>query len=389
MAYIRKRGNTWYYTVDVGLSADGKRDQNTKGGFKTKKDAQLAANKIEEEVSDGLYVRQSNTTFYDFTAEWLDLYRDNVKESTVRIRTHEIACLKSKIGEHIKIKDISARKYEKVLTDLKKDGYSTNTLIGIHGTAKMIFNKAVEFKMIKVNPTQYAKIPRECKTVEELEQETEIPKYFEKEELSLFLKTAQHRGLESDYIVFLVFAYTGMRAGELCALKWSDINFAEQEISITKTYYNPNNKVTAYKLHTPKTKSSKRTNKVDPIVISELENHRTKQDAVKNKHEKEWHNNNFVFAKLNRNYGYPIYIKLIDDRMKRLLRISGLNQDLTPHSLRHTHTSLLAEAGVGLEEIMERLGHADDVITRNIYLHVTKAKKKEASQKFSELMKNI
>lgn len=69
--------------------------------------------------------------------------------------------------------------------------------------------------------------------------------------------------------------------------------------------------------------------------------------------------------------------------MVRLLRIAGLNQELTPHSLRHTHTSLLAEAGVSLEQIMDRLGHSDDQITKNMDLHVTHEMKKEASHKVS------
>ena len=68
--------------------------------------------------------------------------------------------------------------------------------------------------------------------------------------------------------------------------------------------------------------------------------------------------------------------------MARLFTIAGINQELTPHSLRHTHTSLLAEAGVALEQIMDRLGHSDDQITKNVYLHVTQEMKKEASQKF-------
>lgn len=56
--------------------------------------------------------------------------------------------------------------------------------------------------------------------------------------------------------------------------------------------------------------------------------------------------------------------------MARLLRIAGLNVELTPHSLRHTYTSLFAEAGVSLEQIMDRLGHSDDRITKNVYLQV-------------------
>jgi integrase len=75
--------------------------------------------------------------------------------------------------------------------------------------------------------------------------------------------------------------------------------------------------------------------------------------------------------------------------MARLLKLAGLNAALTPHSLRHTHTSLLAEAGVPLQEIMDRLGHKDDTTTKQVYLHVTKTRKKEASQKFGELMRNL
>lgn len=100
-------------------------------------------------------------------------------------------------------------------------------------------------------------------------------------------------------------------------------------------------------------------------------------------------NHDFIFAQMDRQFSYPIVIKNVRDRMKRLLRKAGLNEDLTPHSLRHTHISLLAEARVSLEQIMDRLGHTDDQITENVYLHVTQEMKIEASQKFSELMRSL
>ncbi|MEK5217112.1 tyrosine-type recombinase/integrase [Psychrobacillus sp. FSL H8-0487] len=62
---------------------------------------------------------------------------------------------------------------------------------------------------------------------------------------------------------------------------------------------------------------------------------------------------------------------------------------MSTHSLRHTHTSLLAEAGVALEQVMDRLGYSDDQITKNVYLHVTKEIRKEASQKFTQLMRSL
>ena len=66
----------------------------------------------------------------------------------------------------------------------------------------------------------------------------------------------------------------------------------------------------------------------------------------------------------------------------QLLEVAELNSELTPNSL-------LAEVRVSLEEIMDRLGLYDDQITKNAYLHITQEMKKEASQKFSELMRSL
>lgn len=87
--------------------------------------------------------------------------------------------------------------------------------------------------------------------------------------------------------------------------------------------------------------------------------------------------------------GYHEFIKTIQNRMRRLLKLAGLNEASTPHSLRHSHCSLMAEAGGGIHEIMERLGHQDDEVTKRVYLHVTKSMKKEASHKFGELMRGL
>ncbi|WP_245917924.1 tyrosine-type recombinase/integrase [Alteribacillus bidgolensis] len=70
--------------------------------------------------------------------------------------------------------------------------------------------------------------------------------------------------------------------------------------------------------------------------------------------------------------------------MARLLKLAGLNTELTPHSLRHTHTSIFAEAEVSLPQIMKRLGHEDESTTKNVYLHITKEMKKKRLPKSSK-----
>ena len=106
----------------------------------------------------------------------------------------------------------------------------------------------------------------------DLEKEEEIPNYLEKEVLFKFLNIAKEKGLDRDYPIFMLLAYSGMRVGELCALKWKDIDFEEESISITKTYYYLVNNIREYQLVPPKTQKSKRIIDIDPKVLTLLEN---------------------------------------------------------------------------------------------------------------------
>jgi integrase len=342
------------------------------------------------ELTQGTYVAEKNTTFKEFSERWISIYEASgrVKISTVRVRRHEMGNL-TPYFEHLKMKDITKKRYQDALNDLMKKGFADNTLDGIHGTGRTIFKKAVSEDIIKIDPTQFAFVPKVQKTVEELESEKEIPKYLEKEELALFLKTAYEMGLDRDYQIFKTLAFTGIRVGELCAMKNSDIDHVEHTINITKTYYNPTNNTVKYHLLPPKTKSSFRKIEVDPDLLKVLDDYRKEQNVIRMKFRDRYHDKDFTFAKTEKNPGYPELTKTIENRMARLLKLAGLNTDLTTHSLRHSHCSLLAEAGVSLETITERLGHQDDEVTRIVYLHVTKPQKKEASQKFAELMRSL
>jgi integrase len=402
MAYARKRGckcdkekkctcgAAWSITVDIGRDPiTNKRKQKELSGFRTKRDAEKAAAALVTELEWGTFIQEKDILFKDFVKTWLETYKSTVKISTVRVREHESGRLLDYFDNR-KMKDITKKMYQDALNDLKSQGLADNTISGIHTSGRMIFSKAIELDVIKNNPTQYAKLPRSQKTVEELEHEDEVVKYLEKDELARFLLAAKEKGLEQDYVLFLMLAYSGMRAGELCALRWSDLDMDEYTVSITKTYYNPSNRTTEYQLLPPKTKTSKRKIDLDPVVIEELKKHKARQNAVKMEFRRTYHKGDFVIAKTDILVaGYPEFIKTIENRMRRLLKLAELNEKLTPHSLRHTHTSLLAEAGVGLHEIMERLGHKDDDTTRNVYMHVTKTMKKEASHKFGELMRSL
>lgn len=121
--------------------------------------------------------------------------------------------------------DVTPEEYQNALQKLKdgdeeKDGLAKNTLSGVHTTGRIIFKYGIKIGAVKNDPTADAYVPQDVATVEELENKDEIPlNILKKMELIHFLDTAQKHGLDNDYETFRTLACTGIRVGELCALK--------------------------------------------------------------------------------------------------------------------------------------------------------------------------
>ncbi|MGJ9385839.1 tyrosine-type recombinase/integrase [Salipaludibacillus sp. CF4.18] len=390
MARIYKKdsnnGLTWGYVVYVGTDpGTGKERRVYKQGFRTKKDAKLAAAIIENQLDKGEYIQPTSTTFEALLQDWEQHYANLAKESSLRARRIALKHINFKFGK-TPIQKIKKKSYQDCIDELATK-FSTNYIASIHTSANMVFEYALENKLIKDVPTKGVKIPKKIETVEDLEKQGPIQeKFLEKEELEEFLSIAKEEGLEGDLLAFTMLAYTGLRIGEMIALRWSDIDYTELTLRVYKTYYNPTNNKLKYKLLTPKNTGSRRTITIDPILISLLQLNKVEQDKIKKENKQFYNDDNFIFAM---NEGYPKTIKHISIRMSRLLKKSSITKKLTPHSFRHTHTSLLIEANVHIKEIQERLGHSDINTTMDIYAHMTKNIKKEASNKFGNLMENL
>ena len=391
--YETKKGERWMFIIENGIDPQtGKRTRIKRRGFKKQKDAKDAARELEYQLGLRKLDVKSKITFKEMADEWLSVYSTtNVKESTIRVRKHELGHLLEHLG-YYKIKDITKKMYQNMLIKLKNEGLAHNTISGIHGTGRMVFKRAMEQDIIAVDPTEFAFIPKDKKTVEDIENREIEDNYLEKHELKMFLDAAKDpNGPKDNHAIFFTLAWTGLRVGELVALKWKDIDFEDQTINITKTFYNPTNNTKKFKLLPPKTEGSIRKIDVEEDVIKVLKRLKAMQNEVKLSVGKEYYDGDFVFGRLTGPYyGYPHFVKTIENRMKQLMKkLPSIKKHLTPHSLRHTHTSLLAEAGVELLQIMDRLGHNDDETTTQVYLHITKERKKEASQKFGELMRSL
>lgn len=372
--------------MDVGIDpVTGKRKQTSRRGFTTKSEAEAAYHALKGQLYKGINLESSDVLFKDVVEEWLKVYKQSVKVSTLHSQKSKINHLLRYFG-NLKLKNIKRPMYQQMLNDFHKKGYARNTISGIHATANLIFKRAIELELIHQSPAAFAKLPKERKTVEDLETKQDNIRFLEKAELMEFLKLAKTNGLYLDYQLFATLSYTGMRVGEALALKWSDIDFENSTISITKTLFHPSNHGAKYQLLTPKTHGSIRTIFIDEFIQTILKKHKVQQSEYKLMAGTDYVNQNFLFANAN---GHPITGKLVGDRMRRLLKKSSITKEISPHCLRHTHTSLLIEAGAGIKEIQEVLGHSDIKTTMNIYAHLTKDLKEKTSHKFSQLMKGL
>jgi integrase len=218
-----------------------------------------------------------------------------------------------------------------------------------------------------------------------------LPKYLEKEELMLFLATVRDYGKEGDYELFSLLAYTGLRISEALALTPAQIDFATDEVTVNRNLYSPPKKDGVYIVSTPKNQMSCRVIDVDHQVLKLIRALIHRNRTLKLRRRNCWHSDeDFLFIQRETEYaGKPLHRLAVNARMKSYLKRAGIAKKLSSHSLRHTHCSLLAEAGASIDEIQARLGHARGSNVTALYLHVTRSRRKDAAKKFSVLMKSL
>ena len=168
---------------------------------------------------------------------------------------------------------------------------------------------------------------------------------------------------ESEDIGILLALYTGLRIGELCALKWSDIDFEKSSLTVNGTQAHTDNGI---EIISPKSRSSKRKIPIPPFLLDKLK-------AVPHKKE-------FVLSK----YGKAMNVRTYSRHFKGALKKAGL-PDVKFHALRHTFATRALEVGMDYKTLSEILGHSSVGITLDLYAHSLDEHKKTQMNKLGEI----
>ncbi|WP_217597135.1 tyrosine-type recombinase/integrase [Cohnella sp. GbtcB17] len=384
---VRERDGRFTYRYSVEVIKDGKRTRKQKEtkSFGTAKEAYEAGIQIEADKLRGRLVDEKVISVDGWQARWVKDYEIEraPRSTTLRNRRVALDSFKSFIGAKTRMKDITPDDYQQYLNHLKVEGKTPGTIKQYHTTCKMFFADAFRKGVIASNPTAGSKIPAFKITLEDLKNVKKVPKFLEKEQLKHFLNTVRFRGRKQEYEIFLTLAYSGLRIGELLALQVSDFNEKERTISVTKTITQIGG-IENYELGPPKNMSSIREVSIGDTVIKAIKNQLAwRRQKIENG--EVMHDADFIFWGIE-HPGYPASKTYLATRFGELLKLASLPPGLTPHSLRHTHVSLLAEDKEDLAVIQERLGHKNDEVTRLVYLHVTEQRRKAVPDRFEKLM---
>lgn len=369
--YFRKRGDKWSFTIDVGRDpSTGKRTQKTKGGFKTKKEAQAACAELIAELTKGVYVDAKDLIFKDIMEEWLELSKVRVKDTTYKnyfraVDTRIIPAL----GQ-MKVKDINHATIQKYISELIDEGCSPRYIEYLFTIINGAVEHAVKTERLVKNPLQYVEVPRPRRRTHTT---------WEVEEINRFLHFAKFDN--PIYFVSLKIAiHTGMRRGEVLGLRWSDVNLKEQKISVTQSLIYDDE---GFRFSDLKTKSSKRLISIDDDLTAELKQYKAQQNQFKLALGSEYHDLDLVCC---REDGKPIYPRTLAQHFENVIKKAGVPK-IRLHDLRHTHATILLKLGENPKVVSERLGHSTVTMTLDTYSHVTPDMQKVTADKFGTALK--
>ena len=294
--------------------------------------------------------------FENMVEKWLEYKGKTIKESTYYNYVYKIEKYLNPIFNGKKINDFKNFNFEELINNLSEE-LSSKTIKDIVSILKAIIKYSEkEFKR-KLNPEE-AIVPKTNK------REVAILSKKEKRKIERYCKES---GTLRD-IGILVCLYTGVRVGEICALKWKNIDLDKKMIYIEKTMQRIVKKGDKSKIivDTPKSQNSIRAIPISNKLYQILKPLREQND-----------DESFFLTGEKERYIEPRNYQYMFKRILRILKIKKYKF----HALRHTFASECIEVGMDVKALSEILGHASVDITLNIYVHSSYKQKRKYLEK--------
>ncbi len=375
--HIRRQGKgTWAIVLDIGYDHRGKRRQKWHTVRGARRDAQRELTRLIRELDTGAYVEPAKLTVGELLEQWLTAHaKQNVSAKSYE-RYAEITCrhLIPALGAHqlAQLRPLHIQGYygQALLNGRLrgKGGLAPQTVLHHHRLLKQALKQAVKWQLLARNPADAVDPPRplhhEMSTLSE-------------PETAALLKAAAGSPIR---LPILLAVATGMRRGEILALRWGDVDLEKgylsvrQSLELTRAGFN---------FKQPKTAKGRRLIALPALLCEALQEHRRQQAQERLRLGPVYENLDLVCARADGRVWHP---QSFSKEFKRVMGSVEIRR-VRFHDLRHSHASHLLRQGVHPKVVSERLGHATVAITLDRYSHVLPGLQEDAALKIDRVLR--
>jgi integrase len=353
---VKQKGLQKYLVRINFIDSNGVKKQLTRVAF-----GMESAKNLENNLLQGLQdVATSKITLQELWNEYINALKYEIRESTLEKKKEIFRLHVTPILGNIKLDKLNVKILQGWKIQIEAGNYALKTKKNIYAELRAVLNYAVRMEYLPRNPL--LKIGNFKST---LELKSEMS-YYTAEEFLKFINAALKSAKDVEslrnsysewnyYVFFNIAFYCGLRKGEIFALKWSDID--DGYLHVTRSI---NQKLHGDDRETaPKNKSSIRTLQIPKPLVAVLNAHKTRQKQLSG------YNDGFRICGGVR----PIRDSSVQKKNIDYAKIAGIHV-IRIHDWRHSHVSMLANAGVNIQEIARRLGHSDIEMTWGTYSHL-------------------
>jgi integrase len=361
-----RRPTVWELKYDIGVDPiSGKRRTRYKTFHGKRHAAQIELRRLVNQVDEGEHIDLSTLSVAAHLERWADHmvkhWSPKTAERNLQIINNN---LKPALG-HIKLKSLSTHRIDHAWTWLLENGradgrggLSAQTIKHCHRLLSQSLKQAIKWRFVRGNPADDAKLP----AIHKKESKTLTPH----QTIDLLKALKGHRY----YIPVLVAVMTGLRRGEVLALRWHRIDLETGIISVTESLEQSSS---GLRYKSPKSGKT-RLVAISKLLVEELRVFKLKQAELLLQRGIRQSDDALLCAQANGDEFNP---EDLSRRFPELLIRLGLPR-ITFHELRHTHATQLLQSGVHMKVMSERLGHSDIGITMNLYSHVVDGMQQDA-----------
>ena len=362
------------YMAQISLMVNGKRKRPTVYG-RTKREVMEKMNILKNQKQNGTYIDPSRLTVTQWIERWLEDYvKINLEQKSYEkmeslTRIHIIPGIGRTLIRKLTASHIQALYRDKINPKDDSRGLAASSVRQLHAVLHSAMDQAVKEGIIGRNVAEATRPPQ---------QKVKEQKAWTREQVKTFLTAAESHKY---YAAFVVVFGTGLRCGELLGMRWQDIDFKNRILTVCQSAV-----VTAKQgivLKAPKTRKGTRTVILPDEAITALRCYKVEQAKTRLQWGEAYQKGyDLVFSSDD---GSPMNQRSITYVFQQLIKKSGLPA-IRFHDIRHTHATLLLQAGENVQVVSDRLGHENISTTLKTYAHIMPGMQEQAADKINDIL---